>query len=138
MQEEKTLSQTLADNLAYYVNDTNKRNVTNGGVCTYSGKTLGIDTDGCFVGRMLSEKNRLRADNNNIGTVQALVTCGSKYNITVPQIISDNILLFQCFQGLHDAHFYWGKNSLSERGKKRLSEIIVEHKLSQEDFQKFL
>lgn len=52
---EKTLSEQLADNLAYYVNDTSKR-CTNGTNCYYSGETAKKDSEGCFVGRLLTPR----------------------------------------------------------------------------------
>jgi hypothetical protein len=134
---EKTLSQILAENLAYYVNDTTKRCVDVDDTCYYSGETVGIDSDGCFVGRFLTPKDRLKADKMDIMGVATLIKRGDKYGIDIPSVIRNNESLFVEFQALHDLSGYWGKNELSELGKEKLKEVIQRFSLDGKEFEKF-
>ena len=87
---EKTLSEQLADNLAYYVNDTSKRCKNEYDVCSYSGETISKETDGCFVGRLMKPIDRLKADKNSISCVENLLDCAEECGIELPRIIKDN------------------------------------------------
>jgi hypothetical protein len=135
---EKTLSQILAENLAYYVNDTSKRcyvSLSEEITCKYSGTTLRLDTDGCFVGRFLTPEDRIKADEANVGDVRELIQLSG---IDTPRIIIDNEELFLEFQVLHDGLRFWGENCLNGTGKGKLIKLIEDFSLDRNEFEKFL
>lgn len=135
---EKNLSEQLADNLAYYVNDPNKRCKNDMGKCSYSGKTIGKNTMGCFVGRLMKPIDRKKADEKLIGSVVPLIQDAKNCGIKLPNIIADNGNLMQDFQALHDDDTYWTKEGFTERGKKWLNTILEIHGLERKYFAKFL
>ena len=136
----KELSKKLADNLAYYVNDPKKR-CSDGTVCKYSGVSVNKKTKGCFVGKLLSPKDRLKADNglNALGSsVSSLCLHGKRLGIKIPKIIKNNLTIMMAFQGFHDCYLNWKENGLSDRGKYELLQIIEANKLHKKYFKKFL
>lgn len=147
---ELTLSKQLADNLAYYVEDTNKRCYGNilGGVstlkgCYYSGTTIGKETDGCFVGRFLKPEDRIKVDKILLGNphgtdVANLIDIAKENDINIPDIIKNNLKIFEKFQYLHDNEFHWSENSLTNNGRLELKDIIEVHNLDIIEFEKFL
>lgn len=144
---EKTLSEQLADNLTYFVNDTSKRCVDRLGSCFYSGESIkhtGKDTEGCFVGRLLTPKDRITADKLLDGiaegeiAVYGLVRHADEIGITIPKIILDNLPVMSKFQFLHDTIDFWNDKGLSERGKALLATIIKDYDLEEKYFEKFL
>lgn len=137
---EKTLSEQLADNLAYYVNDTTKR-CTNGEHCYYSGETAKKDSEGCFVGRLLTPEDRLKADKelaSGISGVEALCGRALELGITIPKIISENKTLVRQFQSLHDNDENWIETGLSINGKSKLKYLITQYILEEKYFEKYL
>jgi hypothetical protein len=132
----KSLSQKLAENLAYFVNDPKKRCAV-GGECKYSGVTLNLKTKGCFVGSLLAPKDRLLADAGGLSTSYELITNGPKLGIKLPKIVSENQQLMKKFQMLHDDDNYWRKTGLSDEGKDELKRIIALHDLEKKYFDKF-
>ncbi len=137
---EKSLSEQLADNLAYYVNDTSKR-CKNNTSCYYSGVTAKKDSEGCFVGRLLTPEDRIKADNRltfGASGVNSLCNLAEDLGITIPDIIKDNVRLMGVFQSLHDRNEYWTKTGLSEEGKTSLKMIIDDFELEVKYFEKFL
>ena len=58
------LSKKLADNLKYFTDNPEKRCYDASG-CFYSGKTIGKNTKGCFVGAFLPARLRLEIDEAN-------------------------------------------------------------------------
>lgn len=137
---EKSLSEQLADNLAYYVNDPTKR-CTNGTACYYSGEKAKKDTEGCFVGRLLSPEDRIKADNGlPFGTsgVESLCERAQELGITVPKIITENKRLMRHFQGFHDSDLNWSETGLNKTGEYELREIISRYGLEEKYFEKFL
>jgi len=146
---EVSLSKQLADNLAYYVEDPKRRcfglsEITKQNGCYYSGSTIGKETDGCFVGRFLTPEDRVKADtvlaNNDAGSdIINLIKIAPDNDIIIPDVIKNNVELFQLFQQLHDAgEIYWGEGSLTDDGKKKLSKIIRTYALDAAEFSKFL
>lgn len=136
----KSLSEQLADNLAYYVNDPNKR-CTDGMFCRYSGKSINKNTQGCFVGKLLSPKDRLKADEGltNIGTnVSSLCEHAEKLGIKLPKLIKDNERIMRSFQSLHDHNRSWNDTGLTNIGKHTLIDIIKTYNLEKKYFEKFL
>ena len=137
---EKSLSEKLADNLAYYVNDTNKR-CKNDTSCYYSGETAKKDSEGCFVGRFLTPEDRIKADNGltfGASGVSTLKMRSGELGITIPQIIQDNVKLMGKFQSLHDLNEYWTETGLTNEGKTTLKMIINDFELEVKYFEKFL
>jgi hypothetical protein len=134
---EKSLSEQLADNLAYYVNDPKKRCV-NDTSCYYSGETAKKDSEGCFVGRLLSAKDRLKADENCVGSVGSLIIQAKDFGIKLPKVIKENRLLMIEFQGFHDDKDNWSETGLSNQGKAILIDIIKRYNLEVKYFEKFL
>lgn len=130
---EQTLSQQIAENLSYYIGKNNR--CTKDGKCKYSGKTLGLKTQGCFVGRLLKPKERVKADLLSVSVVHHLVRKREEYNITVPEIIVNNVALMQQFQQLHDKGEYWDKYVLSDDGKDFLTRLIQMYSLDKNDFE---
>ena len=136
------ISKTLADNLEFYVNDPSKRCIE-GGKCMYSGKTLGLDTPGCFVGKLLPLEIREYLDSGNDVIAWSLNTFNkveSKFS-NLPKIFTkDNVLLITYFQQLHDTNSHWDKEGLSLKGKLFLNRILGNFKdvLIKSDFKKFL
>ena len=144
---EKSLSQKLADNLAYYINKPERRCIDTNDGCFYSGESVshqGKKTNGCFVGRLLSPQDRLKADKNldeiaaGNTTVEGLVEFADELGIKIPKIISDNVPVMGEFQFLHDTPDFWNENGLTERGKTMLTTIIKDYDLEASYFDKFL
>lgn len=137
---EKSLSEQLADNLAYYVNDPSKRCVVMTS-CYYSGKTANIDSEGCFVGRLLTPEDRLKADEGlTFGAtgVSSLCNREEELGITIPNIIKENQRLMRNFQFLHDNDTNWDDKGLTNEGKTTLKMIIHDYELEEKYFEKFL
>lgn len=137
---EKSLSEQLADNLAYYVNDTNKR-CTIGANCYYSGESAKKDSEGCFVGRLLSPEDRLKADKGltpGATGVSSLCKKEDILGITIPNIIKENQQLMRNFQFLHDIGENWDDKGLTNEGKTTLKMIIHDFELEEKYFEKFL
>jgi len=140
------LSKLLADNLSYYVNgEINRRCKIDKG-CKYSGISLGLNTDGCFIGRLLSPETRIILDNGKFGysDIGSIVNI-SKYkcfNIDLPDYVVNNHQVFAKFQQLHDKDSNWESNGydLSKRGIEELKSILdrFDTILCKEDFEKFL
>lgn len=133
----KSLSQKLAENLAYFVNNPKKRCVV-GYECRYSGTTLNLKTKGCFVGALLAPKDRLLADAGEFGTSNQLILNGPKAGIKLPKIVSENQSLMKTFQMFHDNEINWSKSGLTDIGKNKLKEIIHGYGLDEKYFEKFL
>jgi hypothetical protein len=133
----KSLSQKLADNLAYYVADPAKRRCSDGKQCRYSGKTIGKKTVGCFVGRFMSAKDRIIADANII-SLRSLIEKSKSLGIKLPKIIRENEPIIYSFQVLHDSADNWGERGLSRIGKYELKRIIETHSLEEKFFDEFL
>ena len=131
-------SQKLAENLAYYVGQDKRCKKETTGGCYYSGKTVNKDTDGCFVGRLLTPKMRDLADNKGIGDVYNLIRHAKEFGIKLPKLVSENPGLMRDFQSLHDNKTYWDGLFLSDEGKNWLDSIIKNHKLVRKHFEKFL
>jgi len=137
------ISKKLADNLAYFVNNTSKRcKITNekNGVdsCQYSGKTLGLKTKGCFVGAMLPAPLRISIDEKFPDGIDIQSVLGKKYE-KIPAWMYKHPGLLGYFQCLHDIDTYWNKDSgLSNSGKDQLKHIISKYNLNIKDFKKFL
>jgi hypothetical protein len=134
----KNLSEQLADNLAYYVNDPNKRCASEMGMCYYSGKTAGKNTVGCFVGRLMKPKDRIKADDYGLGSVYSLIKDAPSHGMKLPKIIIDNKDLMGKFQALHDSSENWDEKGLNADGKIRLRSIISIYELELQYFEKFL
>jgi hypothetical protein len=134
----KNLSEQLADNLAYYVNNPNKRCASEMGMCYYSGKTAGKNTVGCFVGRLMKPKDRIKADDYGLGSVCSLINDAPSHGIKLPKIIINNWAVMGVFQKLHDGGENWNEKGLSANGKSELRYIISKHNLDAKYFDKFL
>jgi len=134
----KNLSKALADNLAYYVNNTDKRCITDRGKCSYSGKTIGKNTVGCFVGRLMKPKDRIKADECLCGSVGNLIEDAPSHGIKLPKIIIDNEVLMGIFQRFHDSSEYWNERGLNADGKSELRSIILKFELDVQYFAKFI
>jgi hypothetical protein len=68
----------------------------------------------------------------------SLTKVADKLPMIIPDVIKNNIDVFEDFQELHDIHSFWETNSLSEEGKEFLRATIDKHKLDVEPFQTFL
>jgi hypothetical protein len=130
----KTLSQKLVDNLYYFTSNTKKRCITDED-CRYHGKSLHLNTKGCFVGALLPPKVREYLDDNSYGSVSDII---GDVPEMLPKIIKDNEGLMCRFQYLHDINDNWDANGLTERGVYVLENIIREYKLDEEPFKKCL
>ena len=136
----KSLSEELADNLAYYVNDPSKRCKNDKG-CYYSGETAKKDSEGCFVGRLLTPEDRIKADNGltfGASGVNSLCNKAEDLGSTIPDIIKDNEKLMINFQKFHDSDEYWTETGLTNEGKGTLRMIIDDFELEVKYFEKFL
>ncbi len=133
-------SQKLAQNLAYYIGADKRCKKASNGACYYSGLSVpSKDTEGCFVGRMMTPEMRLTADEAGLGDVHGLIRKHKDYGIKLPKFITDNADLMGCFQNLHDGKNYWTiDNFLTKEGKTYLLEIIKEYKLVKKHFNEFL
>lgn len=137
------VTKELVDKLAIFVKTPSKRCVRTIGEsdvlnCKYSGKTLGLDTEGCIIGLFLSEEDRLKADQVDIDGVYDLVDMARKHNITIPTWFREYECLLVDFQCLHDEDINWKKTGLSAHGKRELNHIITDHKLDGDLFKQFL
>lgn len=123
-----TLSERLADNLKYYIDNTNRRCVDRHGDSRYHGKTLGKNTKGCFVGSLLPAKTREWAD-NTLGQeesgVNKLLDVAKKEGVSIPRIIKNNRHIMEFFQHLHDSNTHWTRSGLSLSGVDYLAYIIA-------------
>lgn len=144
----QTTSQILADNLRYYTNDVSKRCVESG-TCLYWGKTLDLDTDGCFVGRLMTPEQRQKVDEFN-----GRVMRGGSHFATVMEdeflifghenefsdLLRKNVKLMMRFQYLHDNREFWNdEKGLSVLGQFELKKIIRDYSiLDKKDFAEFL
>jgi hypothetical protein len=142
----QTTSQILAENLKYYTDDVKKR-CTSMGDCRYSGETLNLDTDGCFVGRLMPKGLRKRVDehfggqDSDLGGVIHDAYLILNYGETFPKIITDNKDLMEDFQALHDCRHFWNDDKgLSSQGTFKLKQILEEYPktLNKKDFEQFL
>jgi hypothetical protein len=137
---EKSLSEKLADNLAYYVNDTSKRCKNDKG-CYYSGETAKKDSEGCFVGRLLTPEDRIKADKGltfGASGLNSLCNKAEDLGITIPDIIKDNEKIMSNFQKFHDSDEYWTETGLTNEGKTTLKMILNDFELEVKYFEKFL
>ena len=141
MKKPLTLSQEIAKNLSYYFGkDKRCKGET---FCYYSGIKAGKKTQGCFVGRLLAPKDRVKADeyfeSYDYSDVSALVRLKDYIGIEIPKIIFDNVVLFVRFQLLHDCEQYWNEEfKLTDEGKIFLKDTIKLYNLDIKDFKKFL
>lgn len=126
----------LLDALEYYTTDTNRR-CTDGGGCYYSPiktEKRGI-SEGCLIGRHLTAENQSLADAQNGSGIDEVIQ-------SQPEIIPEWLInlgrdfLVSC-QSLHDVDSYWD-DDLNFMGRERLSNILVEYKMDQSQFQKYL
>jgi hypothetical protein len=140
------LSEKLGKHLETYTSDPSKRcyihNVGEGSICRYSGKSIGINTKGCFIGALLPSKDRIKIDEYfgkyHPSDVFTLIKEHEKIGIKLPKFIKDNRLLMLHLQQLHDNPRYWTGYGLSSNGKGFLEEIINHHELNEKDFEKSL
>lgn len=133
------LSKKLADNLLYYHNNPEKRcHDSEMGTCRYSGKTFGLDTPGCFIGRLLPAKNRELLDKMDFGSFQDVEISGGRVIKNFPKYMLDNVDLMTKFQSLHDNPNNWSIIGLNEDGKDKLKSIIKQFNLVEEDFNPIL
>jgi hypothetical protein len=134
----KNLSEQLAKNLAYYTVDPDKRRCSSElGRCKYSGTNVGKKTKGCFVGSLMSAKDRIKAD-QHFSSVGSLIEGAESVGIKLPKIISENRGIMTAFQSLHDESDNWSSNGLSFKGKIILKSIIQKNSLDIKYFEKFL
>lgn len=120
-----TREEFLLDTIKYYSEDTSRRCVLNG-KCTYSPKTLNINSDGCAIGRWLDEELKLELD--AIGTVPVQ---NEKVFDKLPEWMQG---MGRCFlhdvQKLHDINNYWNESGLSQFGKNKVNEMIEHYTLN--------
>lgn len=131
------LSVLLAEKLAVYASDPSKRCKTKTG-CRYSGKTLNLDTEGCLVGALLSEEDRLRADQAGIGDVHDLIMSAQSRKINIPKWFPVYADILDAFQGFHDIDVNWDIKGLSPYGQGNLKKIIERNLLDKTPFLPFL
>ena len=133
-------SQKLAQNLAYYIGADKRCKKASNGACYYSGLSVpDKDTEGCFVGRLMTPEMRAKADEHGLGSVDGLIRKHKDYGIKLPKFIIDNEDLMDCFQNIHDNKNYWTDDHfLTQEGKDRLLLVIKEFKLVKKHFKEFL
>jgi hypothetical protein len=129
-----TLSEKLAKNLKYFTSNPKKR-CSKDYNCKYSGKTLGIKTKGCFVGALMTPKQREWADINHIGGVYILIKRSKLFDFKLPNIITENEKIMSDFQSLHDKTVNWDENGLNDNGLTTLKAIIRDHNLDPKPFE---
>ena len=135
----KTLEQIIVEGLEYYCEDTSRRCTSTEGTCFYSGESIGKpEIEGCFIGRMLTPEQRLEWDKaaEETGYDNSIaISDWEKYKVSPPpQIIEDNLNLFQALQDFHDSAFNWNKTGLTHIGITRLNIIIKNYNLNKEPF----
>lgn len=122
-QEQKL--QLLDETIAYYSKG-NKRCASSMG-CRYSGKTVGIKTQGCAVGRLLKPALRIELDKNS-----GIVTYSRIWEKLPKNIQSYGQDFLRQLQMLHDDASFWGIKGLSSGGEffvKELRQKINNNKL---------
>lgn len=122
-----TLERKLIEGINYYVNNPSRRCISTSGQCYYSGKTAGVKSKGCFIGRFLSPKDRIKADNGLTcdTAVRNLIKYSNKLDIKIPNwILTAPIMLLAKFQNWHDRKDNWSDNALTDLGNDRLHEIL--------------
>lgn len=132
----KAMSKRLAKEVIFFHKNPKKRCISEGG-CRYNGATLGLNTKGCLIGRMLPLKVREQLDELAPMSVSRIWETGIE---GVPKFIMDegNSRILDDFQGLHDYSHNWDNNGLSSRGIQRLNSLIHEYSLIREDFEEVL
>lgn len=120
-----TREEFLLDTIKYYSEDTSRRCVSED-KCTYSPKTLNINSDGCAIGRWLDEELKLELD--ALGTVPVQ---NEKVFDKLPKWMQDMEKYFlHRVQDLHDMDNYWNESGLSQLGKEKVNEIIEHYNLN--------
>jgi hypothetical protein len=132
------LSKKLSKELTYFVENPNKRCRDIRGNCRYSGKTLGLDTEGCLIGRMMSEDVRVRADRDGVDGIDDLLEYLDEKGLDVEFLRDKNVDVLRDFQDLHDNSSYWEESGLSDRGRERLRDYIYNGSLDISDFSHLL
>lgn len=120
-----TKEEFLLDTIKYYSEDTLRRCVENG-MCTYSGKTLNKNSDGCAIGRWLNEEVRLELDAlDNIPVHDDLV-----YNKLPEWMRNFGKDFLENVQCLHDYDGHWNESGLSQLGNDRVNAMIKDYTLN--------
>lgn len=115
----------LIDTIRYYSEDVSRRCVRPNGWCKYSGETLGIDSDGCAIGRLLSPEARKKLDEIFLGSVDVY---GILSNERSKRLIPEHIYelgedFLKSLQELHDESSYWDSSGLTSIGSGKVNRI---------------
>lgn len=113
--------QVLEDTIKYYSEDTNRRCVKNNG-CYYNPINAGKKgiSEGCAVGRLISEELQIELDNleEEMGVIY-----GNVFNMLPKKIQRLGQGFLVALQNLHDTNGYWDDKGLTEEVAKKVTEI---------------
>lgn len=139
MKKFETKEEFLLDALEYYTKDSRRR-CTSRGACTYSPTNSAKNgiSEGCIIGRHLSRKNQLLAD--NIGEDTNIKHILETHSTLIPLWIRNfgGDFLLDC-QLLHDNSANWNSVSgLNSIGISSLKTIIREYNLNEDLFKQYI
>lgn len=120
-----TREEFLLDTIQYYSEDVSRRCVQ-GNKCTYSGKTLDKNSDGCAIGRWLPEEVKLDVD--AIGDVPVTKEVVFEKLPDWMKEFGKSFLLD--IQDLHDYNNLWNSSGLNDQGKSKVNYIITNYELN--------
>lgn len=115
----------LQDTVNYYEKNPDRRCVSSTG-CRYDSKTLGLEGEGCAIGRLVTEETREKLDIYPDLAVGGKNFKGNQIaDIQWGEYINSNIDFFTDLQGLHDEDGYWNEVGLTDEGVERYEYILT-------------
>ena len=91
--------------------------------CAYSGKTLGIKSDGCAVGRLLTPEKRLELDEKAKTPNIVFSTVIQVWNDLPNEIQAWGKGLLTELQEFHDSYKNWDSNGITAIGEQKFNYI---------------
>lgn len=111
----------LADTVNYFsVNPRDRRCVEGSSTCRYY--PIKPTTDGCAIGRHMTKKNQLLADDAEFGGIDWLIE--ERPNLFPGWMVSLGKEFLATMQSLHDTVKYWTESELSQEGEAEFENIV--------------
>lgn len=135
-----TKLELLNETIQYFSEDTTRRcikagSATESRMCAYHPKTVKLEgkTEGCAIGRKLSEKTALYFDSfNGTLSIQVMYSDPKKWKMLPEWMQKMSVIFLNDLQKFHDEDKFWNKRKgLTARGKKILKEVMTNHELGE-------
>jgi len=123
MKYPETKEQMLVETVVYYATDTSRRNTDLNDTCKYY--PLHDNTEGCAIGRYLSEELAKKLDKDDLSGVSY------KFNELPVELQKLDKYYLERIQNLHDSPITWNSKGLTEFGIKRIKDIIEDFELDE-------